>query len=152
MTLLKNSNLALQICNVQYCFKENIESIDQGSTKFHRTVTFISGESWEDIYGSPKSIKFSEPPKESSAGIYYNQQLILNFPGDDEGNLSDHYNLDELGMVVKFTYNNGMSKIFGDKHNPAIMRCDFSTNDSKTGSLIKFTRKSFDKAFIYETS
>lgn len=152
MTLEKNSNLSPQICNVQYSFKENIESIDQGSTKFHKTVTFVDGESWEDIYGSPASIKFSEPAKDNPVGIYYEQQLILNYPGDDIDNLSSLYNLEDLGMIVKFTYDNGMSKIIGDKQNPAIMRCDFSTDGAKTGTSIKFTRKSPDRAFIFESS
>jgi len=151
MSQVKNTNLAQTIAKIYYAFVSEIDSINQGTTKKHKTVTFVSGAAWRSLYFSPGSANYSEPGKDTNAGKIYEQKLSAFYPGEDEGNVFNFTILENRPIVVKIVYSSGQVKIMGNKTNYAELSDNLNINQ-KTGHSIIITRTDFDKAFWLEES
>jgi len=142
----KNDNLALEICEIQYALVENITSISEGSTAFHRNVLFSSG-TWEDMYGTPGSMKFEETQRVVSAGVVYDQVLTLKYPGEDTDNLSDLDDIVNQPAVLKITYTDGSEKLMGSLINPSKLKRKLQVGG---GYQFEISSECYEPAMWYE--
>ena len=132
-----------------YAFTYEIDSISNGSTSKHKTVSFNDGKAWKEIYFTPGSANYSEPPKKNDAGIIYNQKLTAFHPGEDENNVIDFSNLENRPLIIKVLYSSGQMKLVGNKINYAELSDALNINQ-KTGHAITILREDYNKAFWLE--
>lgn len=146
MTIDKNTHLVPKICSIYFENIKGVNTISDGTDKYHKSVSFKTGFAWNKIYFTPGTAQFEEPEANTAAGTAFNQKLSLSFPGDDITNYAAFDNSHAKRYIVKMIFDNGTSKIFGDIFNPVLMKKDDST--SKGGSAITFYRSGTDKAYI----
>jgi hypothetical protein len=104
------------------------------------TIQFHPGYDWEEIKFA--SAFYDEPPKDTDNGLLYNQELKLTIAGDEEelqGRISE---LISAKPIIKFEYDNGVSKVVGDKENYCQLLSKFSSEGFITKRDITLGRQS----------
>jgi len=146
MTFAKNTYLNPAICGFQIANINDVASITIGSTSFHRVVTFKSGKTWSTVYATSGSIKYTDIPKQTGSGPYYEHRLSSFFPGDDAANLTDFDNIENKRFLIKMNLTDGTYKILGDLINPVQIIKSFDSE--KGGNIISCNNDSIYRAFI----
>lgn len=149
MTLEKSSNLVQSVKKISYQLSRSVSSIVEGSSKYHRVVTF-NGVDWMEIYFTPGSAKFSEAKNNVDAGVEYGQKLTFRFPGEISAKYADIELAEILGCVVRVEFSSGVVKLMGTTDVPAFFDSDFKSDASTTGSDFAFTCISTDRAYLLE--
>lgn len=146
----KSSKLVPIITNISYQFSKNVASIQKGSTDNLKVVNFQPGFLWQDIYFSPGSAKFIEDGKHVDAGKLFEQKLSFKFPGDASDYIDQLEDLNELPGIVRFDYNNGISKLIGSSQIPAYFKSSSQSDANATGNQFQFYCNAIHRAFMLE--
>ena len=117
--MTKNSNLAITITGVFYCYPDVPVSITNHIDQFHKDIVYVEHTSlWTKVYSTPGSASFEEKEKDNDAGVLFEQTLKFLHPGEDDAN-TDSFEDMRRPLIVKITYNKGLPKMFGCSGNPA---------------------------------
>jgi hypothetical protein len=144
----KNTNLAQRICGIYYANTENVSSVNEGSDRWNKTVSFSSG-TWTEIKFTPGTGKFSEQNSDSKNGNLFNQSLEFFFPGEDESNSEDFNSILNQPVLVKIVYTSGQEKLIGSIENPCKLKTTLNVGNA-TGRKIMAERTSDQTAFWLE--
>lgn len=139
MLAQKSTNLIPVITKIAYQFTKNVASITKRTDSNKYQVSFIPGSDWLPVYFSPASAKYKEPSKRKDAGMLYNQNLTFSVPGEWVYNADELALLNELPLVVGFTFSDGSAKIIGSSLVPAYFKSSPSSDARSTGDKFQFT-------------
>jgi hypothetical protein len=142
----KNDNLASRVCKIHIVPVSSVESVETSFTDHSRTINLISGQSWEEVYGTPGSMKFEEPVDNSSSGQIFKQKVSCLFPGLDSDNPISFDNIGNKRYIVRITYNNGIMLVIGSIENPAMFSQNYT--DEQGGRALVWSCNSPEPAFI----
>ena len=148
----KSTKLVPVIIKIQYQFIKNVSAINQGSSKNHRVVVFNSEFNWKDIYFTVGSQKITEPKTHNDAGDLFTQKLSFNFPGDSSDYLDDLAELDQLPVIVRFEYNNGVVKLIGSLNIPGYFQSSAKSDATSTGDTFQFVCNAITRALLLEST
>jgi hypothetical protein len=136
--IAKNSNLTPAVCNIYYVPVEDVTSIESGTDRFHKVVTFKSQKDWIGIYSTPGSTEFTEKPKENDAGDLFEQLIKFSFPGEDDGNMASIDAVINHPVLVKIELSCGNSKLIGAMDNPAKLSQSMQISSKSAGLQLEF--------------
>ncbi len=152
MSILKNTNLNSIICGILYCFPEEVLSIADGRSEYHKIITLVTGKTWKQIYFTPGSADFQEPQKIDDPGSVFEQKLKFVFPGENESNAITISEISNRPILVLLTYNIGRAKFIGDLDNPARLLPTVQTNPKVTNRQMEITCTAISTAKWMDTT
>lgn len=152
MSLDKPSNLVASILKVEYRFAKNIATFTKGSTKYHRRITFTDDDYWLNIYHTPGTATFSEPKVETDHGNIFDQQLSVKMPAVTQAYIQKLENMDEIPVIIRFTYSDGLQKIMGSDKNPVIFNSNYQESKESTSDTFTFRCQATHRAYFYEAN
>jgi hypothetical protein len=135
----KNTFLTPSICGVYLVPLSEIASVLPDSDGFHYHVTLKAGTDWQQIYFTPGSAELTEKPKETDAGLLYEQTLRMTFPGDDDTNLAALDQIVDRPGLVKIQLSSGQFHLMGEMENGARLSRSFQLAGKNSGSQLEFT-------------
>ena len=144
----KNENLASEICKIYYEFIRNVDSIDDGSDQYHKTITFKSGGAWNEIKFTAGSATMNQQGSHDSPGKIYDQSITASIPGEDDDSISDISAIADQPVLIKVVYTSGQEKLIGNLDNPAKIM-DTGMIGGKQNIQLNITRRG-DKSFWLE--
>ena len=142
--MIEATDKVLKIVGVYFAPSDGIEEIEESGQ--NATVTFYDGYDWEQIKHSEAS--YNEPASQTDNGIIYAQQLAIVMAGDDATIQERLKELETAKPVFRFDYQNGTSKIIGDKENYCQVLSSGSSADFVTKNDVTVKRSSSYKAFF----
>ena len=137
MQKIPSNYLSQEICNVSFIQSKNIRLVS-GSTKNYVLVNTLDNITFENFYFTPGSADFQENEKDLNAGNLFDQTLVCSVPGfhPDYRDFFDCASL--LRLVLKITFQNGSSIIYGTPENPVLVSSKYVK--SKFAHTIEFKR------------
>jgi hypothetical protein len=146
MALIKSVSQPKVICSVAYIYLSSVVAYQ----KYYSSSVVIStgGTGWKKLYATPASIDYSEKSGISNEGTAYSKELALFYPGNDQPAQDELSQLEARPLLVKFTYNDGKTKVIGNPWNPALLKLDFKSNDV-TGFSAVFYNVSEERSLFY---
>jgi len=144
--MIESTDKVLKIVAAYFAPSNGIEEIAENGNQ--ATVTFYNGYAWEQIKFS--ECAYEEPAGENDNGTVYNQKLSMVLAGDDETIQERLLEIETAKPVFRFDYDNGVSKIMGDKENYCRFLHGGSSEEFITKNDITITRTSAYKAFFLQ--
>jgi len=142
--MIQSTDKVLKIVGVYFVNSVGIEEIEESGQLV--SISLYDGYTWEEIKFS--EAVYNEPASETDQGILYNQQLELVMAGDDATIQARLKELETAKPVVRFEYDNGTSKVIGDKENWCKVFNSGSSEGFVTKNDVTITRSSSCKAFF----
>ena len=142
----KSTKLIPVITKIAYQLAKNVISIEKQPATDKYVVTFATGLDWLPVYFTPASAKFKEPSKRQDAGLLFTQNLMFNVPGEWVYNADELALLNELPLVVGFTYSDGSAKLLGTTLVPAYFKSSPQSDAKATGDQFQFICESIKLA------
>jgi hypothetical protein len=142
----KSTKLVPVITKIAYQLAKNVIGITKQTDSNKQVVSFAPGLNWIPVYFSPASAKFKEPSKRKEAGMLFTQNLSFKVPGEWIDNVDELAAMDELPVVVGFTFSDGTAKLLGSKLVPAYFRSSPSSDAKSTGDQFQFVCESINRA------
>lgn len=139
MTISKNSTLTPVICRVFFIPLTDVASVLPASEGFHYYVNLKPSKAWNEIYFTPASAELSEKPKETEAGLLYEQTFRMNFPGDENTNLAALDQIVDRPGLLKIQLSSGQFHLMGEFENGTKLSRSFQLAAKNSGSLLEFT-------------
>lgn len=133
-----------KIIKAQYQFIRNIDTQELSGSKM--SVSFLSGQSWIDFFGSPASFSFSEKPQKSNAGTFFKQELRLSNPGDSNEFIINEVALIDMDLILRIEYSDGRAKIIGSRATPVNYDADLNSNADQTTYQVIFSSESIHRS------
>lgn len=122
--LLKNTLLINVLCQVQFVPLAAVAGVQNGINPLERSVQAT----FNEIYGTPGTILFTQNREITPAGSVYSQQITLSYPGLQKANLNVLYGLDQDQHLVKFKDVAGQEFIMGSPDAGAQLTWQYSTS------------------------
>ena len=119
MAFDKNSNLAEVITSIGYLYPTVPSSIIDGTDKYHKQIYVAEFVTFNNIYFTAGTAKFSESDKDDPAGVFIEQELKCIVPGEDDDTLSLMDALRAQPLILCIEFMNGTKKLMGHIDNPA---------------------------------
>ena len=107
MHLLKNNILVNAICKLQFVPLSAVQQYKVAQNGFEKQVVA----DFNEFYGTPATILFTQQEQKTKAGSQYDQQITLSYPGFEKENLPALYGLDQVEHLLKFEDNAGQKFI-----------------------------------------
>ena len=139
MTIAKNTNLIPMECKIFIAPLIDVDSITNAADRFHRSVTFETGKTWQEVYFTPGTAELTEKPKDTDAGELIEQSLKFIFPGDGDGNLASMDAILNRPALVKIQFQDATSKLMGDTANGAKLTQLSQFSAKGAGSTLEFS-------------
>lgn len=146
MSIDKQPQSVKIICAIFYCFPDEISIQLVGASS--AIGTFQPAKAWKKIYNTPASIDYKEKQIDGSAGTIYDKELQLYFPGNDQASQDELTGISRRPILIKFDYQDGVSKVVGLKENPAMLSLDLESS-AKTGFIASFRQISQYRSMFY---
>lgn len=134
----KNNNLVPVITGISFAPVSDIDTMEQGTDRFRRVVTFLSQKDWIPVYFTPGTAELVEKPKDNDAGELFEISLKFLFPGDDEATLAALDPMTDRPVVVRIGYDHGGVKVIGSPENPARLQQSFQHTAKVAGCQFEF--------------
>lgn len=150
MNIEKPNRQGAAICKIEYRYAQSIASYVMGASPHHRIVTFDE-EYWLNIYFSPGTAAYSEPQIPNANGPLFDQQLQMKFPGHMSEHLAYLERMDELPVIVRFSYSDGVQKLMGSPDNPVIFNSAYRDDAKSASDEFKFRCMAPHRAYLYES-
>ena len=141
----KPENGFMQIVSVQYAMVENISTIDY--TDNYVSVNFQTGD-WNEIESQLFSAMFEETSKEDIRGITYDQKLSFDIVGDNATVTSEFKQILGKELILKFTYQDGTSKVIGDIDNPCAVWKDYKSKQFESKHFYYCNREDYKCSYF----
>lgn len=150
MEIDKNATLVNIITGISYMYPTVPISVTSSPDKYHKVIFLGENISFNKIYFTPGTAKFTEKEKDEDAGTIYEQEVKFIFPGDDDDTNSLLDILRNRPLLIKITFDNLKRKLIGIPENPAKFQRVQQINDKNSSHEITFTCKANEQAwFIY---
>lgn len=124
------------VCRIQYAPKEWLASafeIDLNDNSITRDLVLIDGKSWLEAKPLQQNKALNESPKETNAGLMYEQELQFEVNKDELARNSILNQLSYREFIVVYTDHNGATRVLGTKHKGATLRSKYTTEGNVTG-------------------
>jgi len=143
----KNENLAQPITGIHYLYPDTPLSIVDGDDKFHKKIYLPDDVSFNEIYFTPGTGKFTESDKDDNAGIFIEQELKCVIPGEDDGTPESIDAIRDRPLLIKISFQNSTSKLVGLKENPVRLLRKQQITEKINASELTFTCNSLASAW-----
>lgn len=137
--MTKNTFLAPAICRVFCLPLSELMEILPVTDGFHFQVLLNPGKSWKEIYFTPGSAELGEKPKETEAGVLYEQTLRILFPGDGDANLAQLEQLQDRPLLIRIELSSGQTHLMGSAENGARLSRTLQLSAKATASQLEFS-------------
>ncbi len=97
---------------------EDISSIVRNEVSLVETVTLKSGKSWSYLYATNGTIMIETDEPDTVAGIKYTYNIKMQVPKDRSSVEATLRQLNDVGLMIKITDKNGVTRYFGEIENP----------------------------------
>jgi hypothetical protein len=135
----KNTFLTPAICGVWFVPMSDVVTVFAEPNGFYFHVTLSAGADWKQVYFTPGSAELSEKPKETDAGLLYEQSLRMNYPGDDADNILTLDAITDRAGLVKIQLSSGQFRLMGTIENGSRMMRSLQVGSKATGHQLEFT-------------
>lgn len=143
MALTKKYIVPLPV-KVEYCPVSDVASY----TRVHDVYAEIllnTGKVFNEFYSSPGSIEFSHKSGSKPAGIFYQTQVKLFFPGVDPETEAILFLLDRLKVILKVYFSDNSIRYVGSPEAPVRITAETLQNNSRAGTTITCDVQSTEK-------
>jgi hypothetical protein len=134
MAITKKTTVPLPV-KVQYCFINEILSFRR-YFDVYADPRMKEGKAFKDFYAAPGSIEFTEKSGTRAAGIFYQAQVKLYFPGVDDITEARLLQLNKGKVILKLFFSNGDIRIVGHPEAPVRLSTETLQNNTKAGIAI----------------
>lgn len=138
MAFDKNSNLAEVITSIGYLYPSIPSSIIDGTDKYHKQIFVAEHVTFNEIYFTPGTAKFSESDKDDPAGGFIEQELKCIVPGEDDDTPSLMDALRGQPLLLCIGFINGTKKLMGLAENPAKLSRKQQISDKLNAAELTF--------------
>jgi len=142
--MVQSTEKLLKIVGVYWIDSTLIDEIVENGQEV--SVTLVDDNEFEELKFT--EAKYEETAKDTVNGTAYDQKLDIVLAGDDKTIQQALIDIETSKPVFKIEYDNGTSKLIGDKENYCQVLTSFSSIDWVTKNDVTVTRSSTCKAFF----